>query len=340
MTGYTFNAALIDYDELFPPLAWIKADMDRRGIGWSAGQHRTPEAALEAARTADVVLVQSVRPLLIRPVIDRLEKCRCIARLGVGYDSVDIAAATAHGIPVCNVPAYCTQDVADHALALLLDSARHISRQNSWIRAGRWDGRGARPSRLLPGSTLGIIGLGRIGRALARRVSGFDLTLLVNDPYVDAATIAAYGGQKVDLAELLQRSDFISAHCPLNDETYHLLSYKEFELMKPGAFIVNTSRGPVIDTGALVAALQRGHVWGAGLDVHEQEPLPSNSPLREFDTVTLTPHSAASSEDSRENLYRTACDIVIAVRDRHWPPGIVNPEVKANQSFFREDIRE
>lgn len=339
MTDRPFNAVLIDYDELFAPLPWIEAHLGRRGIGWSVGLHRTPEEALEAARAADVVLVQSVRPLLTRPVIERLEKCRCIARLGVGYDSVDIAAATARGIPVCNVPAYCTQDVADHALALLLDSLRHISRQDGWIRAGRWDGRGARPSRLLPGSTLGIIGLGRIGRALARRVSGFDLTLLVNDPYVDAATIAAYGGQKVELAELLRRSDFISAHCPLNDETYHLLSHAEFELMKPGVFIINTSRGPVIDTEALVAALRRGRVWGAGLDVHEQEPLPPGSPLLEFDTVTLTPHSAASSEDSRENLYRTACEIVIAVRDRRWPPGIVNPEVKEGQTFYREDIQ-
>jgi D-3-phosphoglycerate dehydrogenase len=304
MGPHSFQAVLVDYDELFAPPAWIEAELARHGIGWTEGLNRTPEAVLAAARTGDVVLVQSVRSLLTRPIIEQLERCRCIVRLGVGYDCVDVAAATERGIPVCNVPTYCTQDVADHTLALLLDCVRHITRQDSWTRAGRWDGRGARPSRLLPGSTLGIIGLGRIGRALARRVSGFELTLLVHDPYVEAGVIAEYGGQKVELDELLRRSDFITAHCPLNQETYHLLSHREFGLMKEGVYLVNTSRGPVVDEQALAAALRRGQVWGAGLDVHEQEPLPAGSPLREFDNVVLTPHSAASSEDSRENLFR------------------------------------
>ncbi|MCK6625071.1 MAG: C-terminal binding protein [Anaerolineae bacterium] len=324
-----FKAVLIDYDEeLFTPPAWVGGELARSGVEWVEGQHRTPELALAVAREADVVLVQSVRPLLTRSVIAQLERCRCIVRLGVGYDSVDVAAATAHQIPVCNVPAYCTDDVADHTIALLMDSLRHLARQDRWIRAGRWDRRAARPTRLLQGSTLGLIGLGRIGRAVARRVRGFELTLLVSDPYLDAETIAQFGGQKVELVELLQRSDFISAHCPLTDETYHLLSHREFEQMKEAVFIVNTSRGPVIDEAALVAALRRGQVAGAGLDVLEQEPLPLDSPLREFEQVTITPHVSACAPESQENLYRTACEIVLDVYNRRWPPGVVNPEVK------------
>jgi D-3-phosphoglycerate dehydrogenase len=159
-------------------------------------------------------------------------------------------------------------------------------------------------------------------------VRGFDLTLLVTDPYVDAETIARFGGQKVELDELLRRSDFISAHCPLTDETYHLLSHRQFEQMKETVFIINTSRGPVIDEAALVTALRRGQVAGAGLDVLEQEPLPLDSPLREFEQVTITPHVAACAPESRENLYRTACQIVLDVYNRRWPPDVVNPEVK------------
>jgi phosphoglycerate dehydrogenase-like enzyme len=182
----------------------------------------------------------------------------------------------------------------------------------------------------LQGGTLGIIGLGRIGRSVARRVRGFDLTLLVSDPYLDAATIASFGGQKVELDELLQRSDFISAHCPLTGETYHLLGEREFGLMKEWVCIVNTSRGPVIDQAALVAALRSGKVAGVGLDVLEQEPLPFDSPLREFEQVTITPHTAACAPESQENLYRTACEIVLDVYNQRWPSGVVNSEVKKN----------
>jgi D-3-phosphoglycerate dehydrogenase len=324
----TFKAVLVDYDEeLFTPPAWIGGELAQYGVEWHEGQHRAPDVALEAALQGDVVLIQSVRPLLNRPVIEQLTRCRCIVRLGVGYDSVDVSAATAHGIPVCNIPAYCTDDVADHTIALLLDSLRHLTRQDRWIRDGRWDRRAARPTRLLQGGVLGLIGLGRIGRAVARRVSGFNLTLLVSDPYLDAETIARFGGQKVELAELLTRSDFISVHCPLTAETHHLLSDREFGLMKEGVFLVNTSRGPVVDQLALVAALHSGKVAGAGLDVLEQEPLPPDSPLRQFEQVIITPHTAACAPESQENLYRTACEIILDVISRRMPPYVVNPQV-------------
>lgn len=338
MTAHLFKAVLIDYDEdLFAPPDWVGEELASAGIEWIAEQHSTPQSALEAARDADVVMLQSVRPLLTRTVIEDLSKCRCLVRLGIGYDTVDVEAATSRGIPVCNVPTYCIDDVADHALALLLDGVRHIAKQDRWIRAGRWDRTGARPARRMRGGTLGLIGFGRIARALAERASGFGLELLTFDPYVDAETAARWGAQKVDLETLLLRSDFISVHCPLNDETHHLLGRREFALMKEGVFLVNTSRGPIVDEEALADALLAGKVWGAGLDVFEQEPLPLSSPLRAFENVTFTPHVGANSEESVTDLYRAGCQIAIDVRHGRWPASVVNPEVEAQ---FRQKCRD
>jgi D-3-phosphoglycerate dehydrogenase len=335
----SFKTTLVDYDEdLFAPPNWVGEELARHGIEWVMGQHRSPEAALEAARTSDVVMIQSVRPLLTRTVIEGLERPRCIVRLGTGYDNVDVAAATAQGILVCNTPTYCIDDVADHALALLMDGVRHVARQDRWIRAGRWDRTGARPARRMKGRTMGFVAFGQIASALAERVSGFGMTLLSYDPYLDAETIGHYGAQKVELEELLQRSDFISVHCPLTDETHHLLSAREFSLMKEGVFIVNTSRGPIIDESALVAALQAGKVWGAGLDVFEHEPLPIDSPLREFDNVTFTPHVGANSLESVADVYRIGGQIAIDVCHGRWPQWVVNPEVEGKTSYaYRRD---
>jgi D-3-phosphoglycerate dehydrogenase len=332
--AFQYKTVLVDYDEdLFSPRGWEGEMLARAGIEWVVGQHRTPEAALEAARDADVVIVQSVRRLLTRPVIEGLAKCRCAIRLGIGYDSVDVAAATEQGILVCNVPNYCVGDVADHALALLMGGVRHIARQDRWIRAGRWDRTGARPARRMRGCTMGFVAFGRIARALAERVSGFGMTLLAYDPYVKSEAMALYGVEKVGLDELLQRSDFISVHTPLTDETRHLLSARKFGLMKEGVFLVNTSRGPVIDESALAEALRSGKIWGVGLDVMEQEPLPLGSPLREFENVTFTPHVSANSEESVDDLYRTGCRIAIDVINGIWPEEVVNPEVEGKTRY-------
>jgi D-3-phosphoglycerate dehydrogenase len=185
---------------------------------------------------------------------------------------------------------------------------------------------------------MGFIAFGQIARALAERVSGFGMTLLAYDPYLDAETTAHYGAQKVELEELLRRSDFISVHCPLTDETHHLLGTREFGLLKEGVFIVNTSRGPVIDESALVAALRGGRVWGAGLDVFEHEPLPPDSPLRQFENVTFTPHVGANSLESVSDLYRSGCQIAIDVYHGRWPQWVVNPEVESEISEpYRRD---
>ena len=339
MLNNGFQVVLVDYDEdLFAPLDWVGEELAKHGIGWTVGQDRTAEAALEAARTGDVVMIQSLRPVLTREVIEELERCRCIVRLGIGYDNVDVPAATEQGILVCNIPFYCIEDVAQHALALLMGGVRHVARQDRWIRAGRWDRTGARPTRRMRGCTMGFVAFGRIARVLAQQVTGFGMTLLAFDPYVDAETMARYGAQKVEMAELLRCADFVSVHCPLTEETHHLLSSAEFNQMKEGVFLVNTSRGPIIDEAALVEALRSGKLWGVGLDVFEEEPLPLDSPLREFDNVTFTPHVGANSEESVADLYRIGCQIAVDILHVRWPEGVVNPEAEDGAAHSYERV--
>lgn len=320
-------AVLVDYDTaLFTPPDWIAPHLAAHGIRWQSHLCATQEQMIGAAREADVVLVQSVREVT-GEVIAGLDRCRCIVRLAVGYDSIAIEAATDRGIAVCNAPGYCTDDVAEHAWALLLEGARHIGAQDRSVRAGGWDRAAARPARPLKGSTLGLIAFGRIGRATAARAAGFGMRVLSYDPYVDGDIMLPFGVEKVELDDLLRQSDFISVHPPLTSETYHMLSTREFTQMKDGVVVVNTARGPVIDEVALIAALEGGKVWAAGLDVMEQEPLPQGSPLARMANVTLTPHTGASAVESSDRLYRIGCEIILDVAAGRWPMNVVNPEV-------------
>jgi D-3-phosphoglycerate dehydrogenase len=329
----TYKVALVDFDDdLFTPQGWEGEMLAEAGAIWTVGQHRSEEAILEAARDADVVMIQSVRPLITRQVIDQLERCRCIVRVGIGFDSVDVAAATRRGIMVCNVPEYCVEEVADHALALLLASVRHIARQDRTVRDGSWDRTGARPARRLRGSTLGLVAFGRTARALASKVSGMGFTLLAADPYVSSDVASTYGVQLVELHELLSRSDIVSVHAPLAEETFHLLGQREFAVIKPGAVLVNTSRGPVIDEEAMVDALRTGRLGAVGLDVLEQEPPKPDNPLLDLDCVTITPHVAAYAEESVRDMYHGACLIALDVINGRWPESVVNPEVRDLQA--------
>jgi D-3-phosphoglycerate dehydrogenase len=335
MTGKDLphKVALVDYDDdLFSPQGWEGEMLAEAGASWVVGQHRTADAILDAASDADVIMIQSVRPLIDRQVIQQLDRCRCIVRVGIGYDSVDVAAATERGILVCNVPEYCVEEVADHALALLLAGVRHIARQDRWIREGRWDRTGAKPARRLRGSTLGLVAFGRTARALAEKVKGMGFTLLTADPYVSSDVASTYGARLVKLDELLRQSDLISVHAPLAKETYHLLGERELSLVKPGAVLVNTSRGPVIDEAALVKALRDGPLGAAGLDVLEHEPPAASNPLLGMDNVCITPHAAAYAEESVRDLYHGACRIAVDVVSGRWPPSVVNPEVRQAQA--------
>ncbi len=238
-----------------------------------------------------------------------------MARCGSGYDKVDVEAAHARGVEVVYVPDYGTDDVADHTLALLLACARRVPSSDRAMRAGQWlpyAQLGA--MRRLRGSTLGLLGFGRIARATAKRAFAFGMELLVHDPGVDDVTLAAAGARRADdLNDLLARADALSIHLPLTPATHRLIGAPELAAMKPGSLLVNTSRGEIVDEDALAAALAGGHLGGAGLDVFETEPLPQDSPLIGLESAVVTPHSAAFSEQALAEVRTRALDDALRV---------------------------
>jgi len=267
---------------------------------------------IDALQYADAILA-NLHPLPAS-VIRCLKRCRVISRYGVGYDNVDVEAATAAGIWVARVPDYCTEDVSDHALALLLACVRRIPYVDRRVREGGWNLRSEQPARRIAGRVLGLIGYGRSGRALHRKVSGLGLSrVLVYDPYVYPRDIGAEGAEPVGLEVLLRESDFISLHAPLTEETRHLIGPEAFERMKDGCILVNTARGPIVDEEALSRALESGRLGYAGLDVFEHEPLPRKSPLRSLDRLVLSDHTGYYSEESLVELKTKAAQNVAAV---------------------------
>jgi len=258
-------------------------------------------------------------------LIESLEGCRVISRYGVGYDNVDVEAATRKRIWVTFVPDYCFEEVADHALALLLCCIRKVGYKDRMVRQGKWNTHRDQPCYRMEGRTLGIIGYGNAAHTLLRKVSGLGFgRVLMCDPYVRASTIKAAGAVPVDLPVLLAESDYISVHVPLTPETRHMIGRVELSLVKPGAILVNTARGPVLDEMALAEALASGRLGGAGLDVFETEPLPDSSPLRMLDTVVFTDHAGWYSEESVVELKTKAARNVAAVLEGGKPPYPVN----------------
>ena len=249
---------------------------------------------------------------------------RHIARYGVGVDNIDIAAATARGILVTNVPDYCIDEVSDQALAMMLDLGRRTTALDRSMRAGQWAPQAAGPIYRLRGRTCGIIGLGRIGTATAAKAAAFGLRVIAYDPYLTAEQAAQRGAQLVDLPTLLAESDYISLHAPLTDETRHIINAGTLAQMKPTAYLVNTARGPLVDNDALVAALRQRRIGGAGLDVQEGEPLPTDHPLFALDTVLLSPHVAFYSEESLVDLQRRVAEEVVRVLAGQPPRNPVN----------------
>lgn len=288
---------------------------------------RTETEIIATCKDATMVLFENADTPLTAAVIAALPACRAIVRYGVGVDSIDVPAATRHGVVVANSADFCTEEVSDHAVALILAGARRIAYFDRKIRGGGWQG--VDPDlalRRVGCLTLGLLGWGRIAQAVARKMAGFQMRILVSDPYVHSLP----PGLSVELVpreRLLRESDLLSLHLPLNAETRHVIDESALRLMKPSALLVNTSRGGVVDEAALVRALQEKRLAGAALDVFEIEPLPAGSPLRSLEQVTLTPHYAASSQDSMKHLHRTVTDTVEAMLRGYWPPFPVNPAV-------------
>ncbi len=245
-------------------------------------------------------------------VIDALEGCRIIARYGIGVDTIDVAAATERGILVTNVPDYCIDEVSDHALALILGLTRRILRLDRAVRSGGWNVGDASPMHRLRGQRLGLVGFGRIARALATKAEAVGFVVLATDPYVDDEAIAAAGVVPRQLDVLLSEADIVSIHAPLTAQSRHLIDAKAIARMRQGAFLVNTSRGALVDTDALRGALVDGRLGGVGLDVLESEPPDAGDPLLQHPDAIVTPHAAFASEQSVLELRRKATEQVVA----------------------------
>jgi glyoxylate reductase len=290
----------------------------------------TPPPYAQLMRRAGEVdaLLTMVTDRIDAALIASAPKLRIISNLAVGLDNVDVVAATAAGIAVGHTPGVLTDATADLAFALLMTTARRVAEGDREVRAGKWQTWG--PSVLLGrdvwGATLGIIGWGQIGRAMARRGAGFNMRILyVSRTAPDDAGIA--GATDVPMRQLLRESDFVSIHVPLRPETRHLLGAEELAAMKPGAILINTARGAVVDQRALYRALKAGHLGGAGLDVSDPEPMPASEPLLKLANVVITPHVGSASHTSRYKMAEIATENIIEVLRGRLPRFCANPEV-------------
>jgi D-3-phosphoglycerate dehydrogenase len=290
-------------------------------------EHRAqPEAAALPGLVAVADVVLTTAAPFSAAALAAAGRCRGIVRYGVGVDRIDLAAATARGIPVCNVPDYGSEEVADHAWALALSLLRRLPQASGLVRAGHWTTAPLRPIHRLSTLTVGICGLGRIGTAVARRARASGCSLIACDPHLPAAAFAAAEAEPVDFRTLLTRSDLLTLHLPLSAATGGLIGASEFGSLKPGAYLVNTARGGLVDTGALLQALAVGTLAGAALDVLDLEPCPPDHPLLVHPRVIVTGHVAWYSEESMRQLRISAAEEALRLLRGCPPRSCVNPE--------------
>ena len=297
-----FRVVITDHG--FPNLRHEEDVITAAGGELVVAQCKTPEEVLAASRDADALLVQWAP--VNAAVIAELARCKVIVRYGIGYDNVDIAAAKARGIPVCNVPDYGVHEVAEHAVSMAVALARQLPSIDARLRAGTWK---ITPERQMPSlreMTFATAGFGRIARSAHHMIRGFGGKRIAYDPFVPADVMAMEAVEKVEIDDLFTRADLVSLHLPLTAETKHFVNAERLKEMKPTAIIINTARGPLIDTVALAAALKNDQIAGAGIDVFETEPLPADHPLRSAPRAILTSHVAWYSESSIPRLQRLA----------------------------------
>jgi D-3-phosphoglycerate dehydrogenase len=276
--------------------------------GYSVSEHQCATAEEVAEACAGAVGVLNTYAPMPAQVIDRLASCRAIARYGVGLDSIDLDAASARGMRVSNVPDYCVEEVALHTIALLLAAHRRVARGDRLVRNGGWGALAAGPVRRLEGQLLGLVGLGRIPRAVAPKASALGLRVAAHDPFVPDDNWPEGIERYAALVELAAAADFLSVHVPLTDETHHLVDEGLLRRMPGHAVLVNTARGPLVDTEALDRALAEGRIGGAALDVLESEPPPPDLPLLRHDNLVVTAHQAFYSEEALRELQRKAAE--------------------------------
>jgi len=309
---------------------WESLDVEKKTLAGVADlvalKTKTPEEFLAEAADCDALLNTYAGPITAE-VMARMPKCKIIARYGIGVDTIDLEAATRAGIIVTNNPTYCIEEVAEHTIALLLACSRKVAFYDRAVRAGRWEVSPGKPIFRLTGSTLGLVGFGNIARQVAVRASAFGMRVLFSDPLVQEGQFGV-PGKKADFQELLGESDFVSLHPPLTPQTRKMINDETLSRMKPSAFLVNCSRGPIIDTDALVRALDSGKIAGCALDTTYPEPLPDPHPLRGRDNVIINPHVAWYSEQAMVGLQSGAPGEVRRVLSGEWPVNVVNRDVK------------
>jgi D-3-phosphoglycerate dehydrogenase len=315
------------YDELVIKLG---AEVDRTFCA-------TEEELISACSKADAVIALGIR---ITPgyvfstrIIENMRKCRLIALTGIGYDNVDIAAATDKGICVANNPYYCLEEVSDHTMALILACARKFYQLVPDIRSGKWSTQAdylsaLKPLHRLSGQTLGLIGFGNIARTLVPRAKVFGFRIIAYAPHVPSRLFETFEVEPVDLDRLLAESDLVSIHTALTSENKHMMGLAQFKKMKRTAYLINTARGELVDERGLYTALSEGLIAGAGLDVLESEPPGRDDPLLNLDNVLITGHFAYYSEESREELFRWPWEEVGRVLQGEWPRGLIDAQVK------------
>jgi D-3-phosphoglycerate dehydrogenase len=317
---------IADYD--YGDVAIERAIIERAGFELVAAQCKTEDEVIEVANRAAAVVAQYVT--ISAHVIAELPDCRVIARYGTGVDIVDVDAATRHNVLVTNVPNnWCENEVADHAMALLLAVARKVNVYDAATRAGTWQWQSGAPIHRLRGSVLGLLSFGAIARAIAARADGFGMRIAAHDPFVSAAEITAAGATAVSFDELVTESDCLVIQAPLTPQTHHLFDESQLRRMKPTAILVNTARGPIVEDRALHRALSEGWIAGAGLDDLEEEPAkvrdwrPDN-PLFSLDNVVITPHAAYYSEEAIKFVRQFAAEEVVRVLTGQPPLSPVN----------------
>jgi D-3-phosphoglycerate dehydrogenase len=322
-------------DHTYPTIDLEEQTLAPLGAKIAEGQCQTPEAVLALGGDADALIVQ-FSPIT-REVIEGLFRCKIIARCGIGVDNIDIAAATERGIWVTNVPDYCIDEVADHTLGMLVAANRRICALDRAARELRWDVPGvAGPVHRLRGQVLGLIGLGRIGHEVAQRAAAFGMRIIVSDPFLSEEKAREAGAWLVDLDTLLATADVVSLHAPLNDDTRHIMNAESMRKMKPGAILINTARGPLVNEADLADALRRGIIGGAAIDVLSKEPPDPDNPLLNLppeaaERLVLTPHAAYYSLEALDGLRIRPAQEVVRVLSGEVP---INPLNKPKTQQF------
>lgn len=321
------KVSLVAIDRAEVPV-WLRPRLEAHGVELVIQLCDSSEAVARASQNADVIWLFGGSTLITPETLRQTPRCGAILRTGTGTDNVPVEEATRLGIIVANTPEATTDAVAEHAIGLLFAAVRKIAVQDRAVRNSVWDPFYAWPNAHITGSTLGLVGFGRIARAVAARMHGFGMRILACDPLVDPGLISQHNAECVPLHDLLEQSDFVSIHCPLTEVTRGLIDVQNLARMKPTAVLINTARGALVDEFALAQALSENRLAGAGLDVFSELPLDQDHPLLKLDNVVLTPHIAGASDVNRSNFWEHSAETLVAMARDRRPIWIVNPEVK------------